>query len=138
MGTILQNKDVLFPDVSYDVIGSCFDAYNGIGAGKSEKTYQKAVEIGLEKRKRKFVRQVHCPIVFEAKRIGDFFLDLLVEDLVVVELKVGERFKKQDYDQIKTYLCHTEKKLGILVRFSDEGVVFCRVLNPSVSSSKNS
>jgi GxxExxY protein len=129
MGRIeVKNSEILFPELSYDIVGACFDAFNGVGPEKSERIYQKAVEIGLEKRKRKFQRQVHCPVIFESKTIGYFFLDLLVDDSVVVELKVGERFRRKDYDQVKTYLKLTGKDLGILVRFSDDGVTYSRIL----------
>jgi len=134
----INNPNVLYPDLSYDIIGSCFDAYNEVGSDKSEKTYQKAAEICLEKRGRSFKRQVHCPIKFESKNIGDFFLDLLVEDKIVVEFKVGERFRKKDYDQVKAYLQYTKKELGILVRFSDDGVTYCRILKPFDPDKKDS
>lgn len=123
--------DLLYPELSYETMGACFDAFNEVGGDKSERTYQKSVRVCLAIRKIPFREQVHCPIRCQTKKVGDFYIDFLIDDKIVLELKVGERFRKKDYDQVKAYLVETRKPLGLLVRFSSDGVTFCRVLRPN-------
>lgn len=124
------NGSVLYPELSYQIIGACFDAFNEIGSGHKERIYQKAVATNLLRHALSFKEQVHCPLECAGIKIGDYFLDFLVCDLIILELKVGAHFRKKDFDQVKSYLSKTQCMLGILVRFSDEGVVFHRVLRP--------
>lgn len=123
--------DLVFPDLSYQIIGACFNAFNEIGSEQKEKYYQKGVALCLKERGLKFREQVCFPIACRGKRIGDQFLDFLIEDCIVLELKAGDKFKKQDFQQVKAYLVEFDKPLGILVRFGKDGVTFCRVLKPT-------
>ena len=66
----------------------------------------------------------------DSKFIGRYFMDFVVEDKIVLELKVGERLYKKDYDQIKYYLFRTGLDLGLLARFGRNGVRVERVLRP--------
>ena|SRR3989338_4178453 len=126
----LKKKDLLFPELSYQIVGACFDAYNEIGSGHKEKYYQKAVAVHLKLRSFKFKEQASFPIMVKEQAIGNYFFDFVVDDSVVVELKVGRRYRKQDYEQIKRYLSHSKIGLGLLVRFDESGVTFQRVLRP--------
>ena len=67
---------------------------------------------------------------FDEKVVGRYFLDFVIDDKIVIELKVGDRLKKQDFDQIKQYLAKTGLKLGLLARFGKNGVTIHRVLKP--------
>lgn len=70
------------------------------------------------------------PIEVEGKIVGRYFLDFVIEDKIVLELKVGEKISKRDFDQIKQYLMRSRLRLGLLVRFGRNGVKIYRVLNP--------
>lgn len=57
------------------------------------------------------------------------YMDFLVDDKVVVEIKKGERFLKSNIDQLYSYLKLTGKELGILANFTSRGLQFKRILN---------
>lgn len=118
------------PDISYKIVGACFDVFNEIGPEQKEKFYQKGLRICLKEKDLKFKEQVFLPVFCKGRKIGSQFLDFLVEEQVVVELKVGNSFKRQDFQQVKAYLIEFDKPLGILVRFGKDGVVSCRILKP--------
>jgi len=124
-------EDLMFPDLSYKIVGACFETFNEIGSEQKEKHYQKGISLCLNGSGLKFKEQVHFPIICHGKRIGDQFLDFLIEDCVVLEIKVGDKFKPQDFQQVKAYLIKSGKPLGILVRFGKDGVTFCRILRPN-------
>lgn len=124
------NPNLLFPKLSYEIVGACFDAWNEVGPAHREAFVQKSVAAHLRARGLRFREQVRCNLVSAQVKIGYYCLDFLVEDSIVLELKVGGRFRKQDYEQIKTYLRSANISLGILVRFGDDGVTFHRVLRP--------
>lgn len=131
MNGIIKNKNLVLPELSYQVVGVLFEVSNELGIGHQEKYYYRAIKIGLEKRKLCVKTQVYLPIKFQDSKLGNYFLDFLIEDKIVLELKVGEKFKKADFDQIHAYLKVTNTPLGILARINKDGnVIHHRLLPP--------
>lgn len=126
----LQRADLIFPELSYQIVGTCFDVFNELGYGHKEKYYQNALEIEFKNKKITFRPQVRADLIYKGTKIGTYIFDFVIDNKVVVELKVGARFKKRDYKQVKNYLVESKLKLGLLVRFDESGVTFSRVLPP--------
>jgi GxxExxY protein len=63
------------------------------------------------------------------KEIGEYILDFLYEDNIVIELKQGDGFSKRNINQIYSYLKATNLKLGLLINFTRNGVKFKRIVN---------
>jgi len=124
-----QNK-VILPELSYNVMGALFEVSNEFGGGYQEKYYYRAVEKALAKRGLQVKAQVYFPLQFQDVKVGSYFVDFLIEDKIVLELKIGSRFRKVDFDQVKAYPKATKTPLGILARFNADGVTFHRVLSP--------
>ncbi len=122
-------EDLVYKELSYQIVGIMFNVYNELGYGYQEKYYQRAIERSLSDMGIAFRKQVLCDIIFKGSKIGKYYLDFLVDDKVVVELKVGKRFAKRDFDQVKGYLQATNKKLALLINFTPNGVRFLRVIN---------
>jgi hypothetical protein len=76
-----------------------------------------------------YVAQFPFQLAYKGKIIGKFYLDFLVDEKIVLELKQGNYFSKRNIDQVKEYLKTTELKLAILANFTSNGVKFLRVLN---------
>ena len=111
-------------DLSYTIIGAIYDVYNKLGPGLLESVYEAALAYELKKRDLKVERQIEVPILYDGKRIDtDLRLDILVEDLVIVELKSVWEMKDVFYLQIDTYLKLTGKHLGLLVNFNTDDIV---------------
>lgn len=126
-----DKQKVVLPELSYTVIGALFEVCNELGVGYQEKYYYRAVKEALEKRGLRVKTQFYIPIQFQRAKIGNYVIDFLIEDKIVLELKIETRFRKSDFDQIKGYLKLAGKPLGILARISKEGVTFHRVLCPN-------
>ncbi len=126
---ILRRADIVYPDLSYRIVGAAFDVYNELGPGHSEAYYQKALAQALRKNKLRFEEQVYFPLKYDDVLIGKKFLDFLVEDKVVVEIKKGNRFSKSNIDQVLEYIRLNDFLLGILVNFGTDVVSFKRLVN---------
>ena len=131
MGGTVRNKNLVLPELSYEIMGTLFEVSNELGAGYQEKYYYRAIKAALDKRGLKVKTQVYLPLEFKDTKLGNYFLDFLVEDKIVLELKIGRRFKKADFEQIEAYLKATNTPLGILARIDKDGeVAYHRVLPP--------
>lgn len=125
-----QTSDkVIYPELSYKLIGIMFDVYNELGGGLKEKIYENAAKEAFKKENIGFKQQLYIPVMYKEKNVGKYFLDFLVEEQIVLELKVGDRFRKTNIDQIYQYLKSTGLKLGILVNFDSKEVKYKRILN---------
>ena len=105
-------------EVTEAVIGAAIEVHRELGPGLLESSYEKALAHELKLRGLKGLRQVKLPIVYKGLHIDDAYkIELLVEDTVVVELKVVEHVKDVHKAQVATYLKMSGKTLGLLINF---------------------
>lgn len=121
--------DLLYPDLSYEIVGVLFDVFTNFGYGQKEEYYQKAIAIALKEKGLAFKRELPVRINFKNKFIATNYLDFLIEGKVVLEIKQGNRFNPKDIQQAHRYLKLTDLKLGILARFTKVGVKTKRIIN---------
>lgn len=77
----------------------------------------------------KFEEQVSAPLKYRAEKIGQYFLDFLIENKIVLEIKKDNLFRKPNIDQVYAYLKSTGLKLEIIANFTRDGVRFKRIIN---------
>lgn len=123
-----MKKQLLHKELSYKVIGTLFDVYNTLGPGYQEKYYQKAISVSLKKNCLKFKEQVHVPLEYNQIKIGNYFIDFIIEDLIALEIKAKAYFHQRDIKQVLAYLNAHELELGLLANFTTSGLVFKRIL----------
>ena len=122
-------KDLIYPELSYQIVGVLFEVYNQLGPGYPEKYYQKAIAEELKNYNLSFQEQVYSPVIFSEKIIGTNYLDFLIENKIILEIKKGSRFSKEHIDQILTYLKTKGLKLGIIANFGPKELKFKRIIN---------
>jgi len=125
----LKKNDLVYPELSYKIIGILFDVYNEIGPGYREKHYEKAVCSELGRAGITYTSQIHVPVMLRGEKLGKDFLDIVVENKIVIELKKGDRVSKQAVMQIYEYLRATNMKLSIIARFGFKELTFKRIVN---------
>jgi GxxExxY protein len=129
MSRITANKtNIIYPELSYQVMGAIFDVHKSLGPGFLESIYQKALIEELTNMGLKIEVEKSFPILYKGKRIGNHRVDLVVEDKIIIELKTVERFSVHHNAQLKSYLKASCYKLGILVNFSKSKIEYERVL----------
>ena len=123
--------DLVEKDLSYKITGILFNVYNNLGGGYQEKYYQRAVATTLASENIKFTEQVVVPLKYEEASIGRYFLDFLVEDRIILELKAAPQFYSRDIKQVLAYLKAADISLGILASFTKRGLQLKRILQGS-------
>lgn len=132
MGVVRKNlirSDLVYPELCYQIIGILFDVYNELGSGYYEKHYQRAIAIALKQCNLIFKEQVAVPIKYNDNKLGNYLLDFLIENKIILEIKKGEGFARKNIEQIYSYLKASNLKLGILANFTSKGLKFKRIVN---------
>ncbi len=125
----VKRGDLVHPELSYQIVGALYDVYNAIGPGHLERVYQKAVTEALKERGLSFNEQIQADLVYNGKPVGKYILDFLIENVVVLELKQGDRFRRFNIEQVVAYLKASNLKLAILANYTTQGVLFRRIVN---------
>ena len=104
--------------ITEKIIGCGIEVHRHLGPGLLESAYEAAlcVELGLQGLQ--YQRQVPIPLTYKGEQIGDYRIDLVVEDAVVVEIKSVERHDPLFEAQVLTYLRITGNKVGLLMNFN--------------------
>ena len=100
------------------IIGCAIEVHRELGPGLLEATYEAALCVELEAQGLKFARQVVLPVIYKGHTIGEYRLDLIVEDAVVVEIKSVERYDPVFEAQVLTYMRVSRKRVGLLINFN--------------------
>jgi len=100
------------------IIGCAIEVHRQLGPGLLEGTYEAALAIEFEGLGIPFQRQLIFPVLYKRKKIGEYRLDLLVDNTVIVELKSVERYDPIFEAQLLTYLRVTGKQVGLLINFN--------------------
>lgn len=103
----------------YEVIGASMEVYNVLGSGLLESVYEKALLYELKLRGLKVSSQIPVNIEYKGNVIGsDLRLDIIVEDILIVELKSVESLLSVHFKQIRTYMRLLNKSMGLLINFN--------------------
>ncbi len=121
--------DLIYKELCYKLTGLAYEIDNTMGSGFEEKVYANAFEELLKREKIKYAREVYYPITINGKIIAKKFFDFLIEDKIVLELKCGENRYKNVCKQVFQYLKTSDLKLGLVVRFTKDGVLVKRIPN---------
>jgi GxxExxY protein len=127
----LMNADErgYFDNLTERVLGAVLEVSNTLGAGFLEKVYERALlrELGL--RGIRATTQASFPVTYKGHCVGEFFADLLVEDVLVVELKCVERLANEHTAQCLNYLRASGRTLCLLVNFQKPKVEWKRIVH---------
>jgi len=94
----------------------------GRGFGFLESVYKKAMVIELTKNNFKVESEKPLKVYYDDQIVGDFYIDLFVEDFIVVELKSVQELAKEHEVQLVNYLNGIKKNIGLLINFGPSGV----------------
>lgn len=124
----IRRQELLFPKESYEIKGACLAVHNGLGCGFLEKVYENALVHELRKRGHDVKPQHPLQVFYDRLLVGDYTVDLLVDDKFIIELKATEKDNPLFKAQLINYLKATGLPLGFLVNFGGTSLVFERVV----------
>jgi len=113
---------ILYADLSYKVVGCAMKVRDELGYGFLERVYENAMmvmfrEIGIAAR-----QQVPLKVFFHGFVVGDYIVDILVDDKIVLELKTGEGINNNHKTQMLHYLAATKMRLAMILNFGKHKV----------------
>jgi GxxExxY protein len=115
-------------ELTEQIIGACITVHKALGPGFLESIYENALVIELRARGLFIEQQVEVPISFKGHQVGKHRLDLLVEKLIVVELKTVKDFENIHFAITRSYLRSLNLKHGLLINFAQVQVETKRVM----------
>ena len=115
-------------DLTYRIIGAAMVVHNRLGYGFNEEVYEKAMEVELNQVGIIVHRQYQVSVDYEGEQIATFYLDLFVENQVVVEVKAfSHQLTNDELAQVINYLKATGSPVGLLFNFGRRKLVYKRV-----------
>ncbi len=118
--------------VTETIIGCAYQVSNTLGAGFVEKVYENALAHEMKKAGLNVVQQYPLKVLYDGIIVGEFFADMLVEDLVLIELKAVSALTDEHMGQALNYMRATGLPACLLINFGQSKIQVCR-LHPSPS-----
>ena len=111
------------------IIGCAFRVMNTLGVGFAEKVYENALAHELRKAGLAVVQQQRIVVHYDDVVVGEYAVDLAVEDMVLVELKAVQALHDQHVAQCINYLAATGRRLCLLLNFGKSRIQVQRVVH---------
>ena len=121
-------KNILFPELSYKVIGVAMKVHNELGNGFLEKVYENAMMVMFRKEKINAVQQSSIKVYFQNEIVGNYIADILIEEKIILELKMVDKINDIHRAQVLNYLKATKLKLAIIINFKNQSLEYERVV----------
>jgi GxxExxY protein len=106
-----------YEEITHKIIGAACNVYNQLGFGFLESVYHKAMIIELAKNELKVESEKPLQVFYDGQGVGDFNVDLFIENAVIVELKSVQNLAKDHGVQLVNYLNGLRKDIGLLINF---------------------
>jgi GxxExxY protein len=109
--------------ITNKIIKGFYNVYNTLGFGFLEKVYEKALYLELQSMGLKVERQMPIKVSYKGSEEGDYYADLVVEGLVIIELKAAEGLIEEHELQLINYLKATNIEVGLLLNFGKSATI---------------
>ena len=109
-------------ELTEEIIGCAYRVYNKMGFGFLESVYEKCMLIELRKAELDAESQKHLIVYYDNEIVGEFVADIIVNDLIILELKSVRRIIKEHEVQLVNYLVATGKPVGLILNFGETKV----------------
>jgi GxxExxY protein len=110
-------------DLAFELVGCAIEVHKQLGPGLLESIYEECFCEEVAYRRIKYLRQMSVPVAYKTKKLNvDLRLDVLVENLVVCELKAVETLLPVHYAQVLSYMKLLEKPKGLLINFHTDNI----------------
>ena len=111
-------EKILYKELSYKIVGLAMQVHTELGYGFLEKVYENALMILLKEHGIKAEQQFPIKVYFHGQTVGEYIADILVEGVIILELKSQPNISDIHKSQTLNYLKATNLKLGLLLKFS--------------------
>ncbi|MEA9412429.1 GxxExxY protein [Flavobacterium sp. PL02] len=108
---------LLHQQLTDSIIKTFYEVYNELGYGFLEKIYQNSLYLELKNKGFKVEAQKKISVYYKGIEVGEYYADLIVEDLIILELKAADCLVKDFENQVLNYLRGTNCEVGLLLNF---------------------
>lgn len=108
---------LLHQQLTDSIIKTFYEVYNELGHGFLEKIYQNSLYLELKNKGFKVEAQKKISVYYKGIEVGEYYADLIVEDLIILELKAADYLVKDFENQVLNYLRGTNCEVGLLLNF---------------------
>ncbi len=112
-----MNENYKYSDITNRIIKAYFNVYNKLGFGFLEKVYENSMMIELQQLGLSCKNQVPLKVYYNDNVVGDYYADIIVNNVVIVELKAAESLCEEHEIQLVNYLKATDIEVGLLLNF---------------------
>jgi GxxExxY protein len=109
-------------ELTREIIGAFYAVYNSLGYGFLEKVYENALALELRRRALRVEQQKAICVYYTGEIVGEYFADLVVNELVIIELKAARAISESHEAQLLNYLKATPYEVGLLLNFGPKAV----------------
>lgn len=128
---MMDDKRYPHSELTSEIINAFYHVYNILGYGFLEKVYENALVHELRKRGHDVGQQVPITIWYDGVRVGDYFADIVVNQVVIIEAKTVEHVDQAHEHQLLNYLRATGTEVGLLLNFGPKPEVRRKVYQPA-------
>jgi GxxExxY protein len=104
-------------DTTDRIIKCFYDVYNTLGYGFLEKVYETALMHEMMKCGLFVEKQKQIKVYYDSVMVGEYYADLIVNEIVIIEVKAAETILEEHENQLVNYLKATEIEVGLLLNF---------------------
>jgi len=133
-----MNDNFKYSDKTDKIIKAFYNVYNMLGYGFLEKVYEHAMMIELAKHGLTCQNQYPIKVFYDNKSVGEYFADIIVDDIIILELKAAENLCEEHECQLVNYLKATEIEVGMLLNFGKTPQFKRKVLTHEYKNHKKS
>ncbi|MBU4344112.1 MAG: GxxExxY protein [Desulfobacteraceae bacterium] len=124
-----KKEEYQFEELSNKIIGAAIEVHRALGPGFLENIYEEALKIELSELKIYYDNQKEIKIKYRNIEVGQHRLDMIVENVIIIELKAVKEFADIHFAQLRSYLKATGLKVGLLLNFGKPTLGIKRVVN---------
>src|SRR5271154_2705748 len=125
-----NKKELPHADISEIIIGCCFEVMKELGSSFLENVYKNALFIAMKESELTVLVEQSFEVVFRNRKIGKYIADLIVENLIVIELKCCKTLLPEHQAQVINYLKVSGLPVGFLVNFGNQKLEYKRLHHP--------
>ena len=120
---------MIHEELTEKILKACFEVSNELGCGFLESVYEKALLIALAEKGLNAQSQIPLKVMYHGQTVGEFFPDIIVEDVVLLELKAVKALAPEHLAQVMNYLKATGIEVEFLVNFGNPKLEYRRFGN---------
>lgn len=112
--------EYLHSDITGEILNAFYDVYNELGYGFLERVYKNALYKELIKRGFDCSTERSIPVYYQGEIVGDYYADIIVDNIIILELKAVKSLLPEHEAQLMNYLRATDAEVGLLLNFGPQ------------------